>query len=108
MKSVANPNSLLQLAEQLEHPRLHRHVERARRLVGDQQLRVERERPRERRALALTARQLVRVPVAERRRQLHRLEQLVDLRSRAASASSGDAVHDERLGDALRRSSAAG
>ena len=87
MKSVANPNSLLQLAEQLEHVRLHRHVERARRLVGDEQLRVEGERTRERRALTLTARQLVRESVAERLRQLHGLEQLVDLRRGRHAAS---------------------
>ena len=81
------PELLLQLAEQLEHARLHRHVEGARRLVGDEQLRVERERPRERGALTLPAGQLVREPLAERLRQLHRLEQLVDLRRGRASAS---------------------
>ena len=47
MNRVAKPNSLLQLREQLEHPGLHRDVERLGRLVGDEQLRVERERARE-------------------------------------------------------------
>ena len=69
----------LQLAEQLEHARLHRDVERRGRLVGDQQLGLERERAREARALPLPAGELVRVAVAVGRRQLHGLEQLVHL-----------------------------
>ena len=90
MNSVAKPNSLLQLGEQLEHARLHRDVERARRLVGDEQLRVERERAREARALALAAGELVRVAVAEGVGQLHRLEQLVDrCRERRGHRSPG-------------------
>ena len=78
MNSDAKPNSRLQLGEQLEHARLHRDVERAGRLVGDQQLGVEGERAGEAGALALPAAELVRVAVAERLGQLHRLEQLVD------------------------------
>ena len=55
---------LAQLAQQLEDLRLDRHVERGRRLVGDQQLRVARERHRDHHALAHAAGQLVRVVVA--------------------------------------------
>ena len=68
----------LQLGEQLEHPRLHRDVQRGGRLVGDQQLGVQGEGPGEAGALALPAAQLVRVAVPVRARQLDRLEQLVD------------------------------
>ena len=54
---------LLQFAHQVEDLRLDRHVERGRRLVGDQQLRVARQRHRDHRALPHAARQLVRVGV---------------------------------------------
>ena len=92
---------LLQFTEELEHPRLHRDIERTGRLVGDQQLRVEGERPGERRALTLTSGQLVRVTVAERLRQLHGLEQLVDFVAGGRRVARVP-VHDERFGDALR------
>jgi hypothetical protein len=52
-------------------------------------------------ALALPARQLVREAVAERLRQLHGLEQLVDAVAGIGGIPSA-AVHDERLGDVLR------
>ena len=52
---------VLEAADQLEDLRLHRHVERGRRLVGDQQLRLVRERHRDHRALAHAARELVRI-----------------------------------------------
>ena len=45
--------------DQLEHPRLHRHVERACRLVEDEHARLDRERPRDRDPLALAARELM-------------------------------------------------
>ncbi len=51
----------LQLLEQVEHRRLHRHVERAGGLVGDQQVGAQRQRPCQVRALPLAAGQLVRV-----------------------------------------------
>ena len=55
------PDRLLQFAHQIEDLRLDRHVERGRRLVGDQQLRVARQRHRDHRALPHAARKLVRV-----------------------------------------------
>ena len=60
MNRHANCRRLLQLGEQLEHPGLHRDVERRRRLVGDQQVGVERERAGQADALALAAGELVR------------------------------------------------
>ena len=57
------PSSLCRRAHQLEDLRLDRHVERGRRLVGDQQLRIAGERHRDHHALAHTARELVRVLV---------------------------------------------
>ena len=47
--------------EQVDHARLGGHVESGRRLVGDQQLRIRRERHRDHHALAHPARELVRV-----------------------------------------------
>ena len=100
MNRAAKPSSRCSSLEQLEHLRLHRDVERAGRLVGDQQLRVQRERPRQDGALPLPAGQLVREAVGEGLGQLHRLEQLVDPRPRARRAAifapctiSGSATH---------------
>jgi hypothetical protein len=53
----------LQLADELEDLRLDGHVERGRRLVGDQQRRLARQRHRDHHALAHAARELVRKAV---------------------------------------------
>ena len=58
----------------------HLRVERAERLVEQQHLRLDRERARERDALALAARELVRVAVGDPV-ELHELQQLHDLRA---------------------------
>ncbi len=55
MNSIARLSRVLDLLEQLQHLRLHRHVERRHRLVGDQQLGVHRQRARDADALALAA-----------------------------------------------------
>ena len=57
------PEPARELAQQVEDPRLDRHVERRRRLVGDQHLRVAGERHRDHHALPHPARELVRVLV---------------------------------------------
>ena len=57
------PRSVCSVAHQVEDLGLDRHVERGRRLVGDQQLRVAGERHRDHHALAHTAGELVRVLV---------------------------------------------
>ena len=69
---------LLRRLEHLDHLSLDRHVERRRRLVGDQELRLVRDRHRDHRALPHAARELVRVlRVAPRRvRDADELEQL--------------------------------
>ena len=69
----------LQLLEQVEHLGLDRDVERRGRLVGDEQLGLERERAGDADALTLTTGELVRVAVAEAARQVHLVEQLLDL-----------------------------
>ena len=63
IRTIAEPKSRAQLADQRQDLRLDRDVERRRRLVGDQQVGVARERHRDHRALAHAARELVRVVV---------------------------------------------
>jgi hypothetical protein len=67
-----------ELVEQVEHLRLHRHVERRRRLVGDQERGVAGEGERDHHALPHPAGEPVRVVLQALRglRQLHLLEQL--------------------------------
>ena len=67
-----------QLVEQAQHLRLRGDVERGCRLVGDDEARLHRQRHRDHHALALTARELVRVRMAQRLRgrQVHVGEQL--------------------------------
>ena len=60
MKTTARPAVAL-ASQQLDDLRLHRHVERRGRLVGDQDLRRGDQRQRERDALAHAARELVRI-----------------------------------------------
>ena len=76
----------LQLVEQGEDLRLDRHVERGRRLVGDEQLRPAGQRHGDHRPLPLPARELVRVGVDAPRRcgDAGALEQLDRARARRA------------------------
>ena len=63
ISTTAEPNSLRRSLDQLQDLGLDGHVERGRRLVGDQQVGVARERHRDHHALAHAARELVRVVV---------------------------------------------
>ena len=86
----------LQPLHQLEDLRLDRHVERRRRLVGDQERRVARERHRDHHALAHPAGELVRVVVdaplrirdADLREQLDRSRARLALRHRARARAA--------------------
>ena len=89
MNSTASWNSACSVLEQPQDLRLHHHVERGRRLVGDQQLRVAGERERDQHALALAARELVRVVARAPRREPDKLEQLPDLRARRPALVRG-------------------
>ena len=59
----ARAGLVLQLLDELEDLRLNRHVERGRRLVGDEQLRPARQRHRDHHALPHAAGELVRIAV---------------------------------------------
>ena len=76
MNTYVNRVLVLQVVEQVDHLRLDRDVERGHRLVGDDQLRVQRERARDADALTLPARELVRVAVEVMRREADDVQQL--------------------------------
>ena len=63
MSSTAMPSSRAQAVDEVEDLRLHGDVERGRRLVGDEQLRIAGERHGDHHALALAAGELVRIAV---------------------------------------------
>ena len=92
------PSVVAQVDEQLEDLRLHHHVERRRRLVGEQHLRRAGERHRDRRPLPHAARELVRVPVGPVARDADELEQLAapapapPCRSASPCSSIGSAI----------------
>ena len=79
---VGEPELVLQLLEQVEHLRLHRDVERGDRLVGHDQLRVDRQRPGDADPLPLAAGELVGVLRQRDRRQADRGQQLTEPRAR--------------------------
>ena len=68
----------LEALEELEHLCLHHDVERSRRLVGDEDPRVARERERDEDTLALAARELMRKVTRTPRGNPHGLEQRGD------------------------------
>ena len=68
-EQVAESELRLLGAEQLEHLSLHRYVERADRLVADDQARLERQCARDHHALALAAGQLMRIGVGMARQE---------------------------------------
>ena len=88
-EEVGDAGALLDLDEQVEHPGLGRQVERRDRLVADDELRVEGERPGDCDALPLTAGELARQPARGIRGKAHLLEQLADP---AARLLGGDAA----------------
>jgi hypothetical protein len=93
------PERHLQVAQQPQHLGLHHHVERRRRLVGDQQPRIAGKRERDQHALALPAGQLVRVVLCAARREPDELEQLADAVRHAPPAAALARVQLDRLVD---------
>ena len=87
-QQVGHCELLLQVLQQVQHLRLHRDVERADRLVGDDQARPRDQRARDRDALALAARELVRIALGVRAAQADRVERLGDARARIGRAPS--------------------
>ena len=88
-----------QVRQELEDLRLHHHVERSRRLVREQDARVAGERHRDRRALAHSPGELVRIAPRPLGLDPDRLEQLADAGRRLLAR--GVPVELHRLGDLL-------
>ena len=76
MKMKAMPSSRLSLARSVDHLRLNRDVQRGDRLVGDDQLRLQRQRAGDGDPLALAAGELVGVALGVLRREAHLRQQL--------------------------------
>src|SRR5688572_9059900 len=62
-EEIGEPELFLQLEEQIHHLRLNRHIERRYRLVGNDERRIERERPGHPYSLALATAELVRIAI---------------------------------------------
>ncbi len=103
-EQVRELEPLLEIHEQVDHLRLHRHVERRHRLVRDDERWVEGEGARDADPLPLTAAELVRKPAAVRWVQADDIEELLHpappLRTRP------HAVDDQRFLDDVRGSHA--
>ena len=77
-EQVGEPELVLQLLEQVDDAGLDAHVERRHRLVEDDELRLDRQRPGDPDALALTAGELVGVAVGVLGRQTDESQQVLD------------------------------
>ena len=77
-EDVGEPEALLQRPHQVDDLRLDRDVERRHRLVGHDQLGLDRERAGDRQALALAAGEFVRIAPRVLGPQADQLEQLAD------------------------------
>ena len=84
-EQVGELQPLLQIHQQVDDLRLHRHVERGHRLVEDDERRVERKRAGQADPLPLAAAELMRVALEMRRVETDQLEQLGDTRSRRSA-----------------------
>ncbi len=97
-EKVSEAALALQVLHDVEHLGLHAHVQRRGRLVAHQEFRLGRQRPGDRNALPLAARELVRVLRHVERRESHRLEQFAHP-LRQLAAVGDDAVLLHRLAD---------
>ena len=107
MKMSVSPMLALELAQQVEDLCLDRDVERRHRLVGDQQLGLERDRAGDADPLALAAGELVRIAVVVLGVEPDAIHQLLDA-ALALAVARVQPVDDERVGDDRARPSCAG
>ena len=108
MNRIVEPEPALQLQQQVDHLRLHRHVERGDRLVRHQQLGLGDQRAAIPIALALAARELVRIAGRVRREQADELAAPPATLSRRCAPGTAAACIIERRGDDASRPSCAG
>ncbi len=105
-EQVGHAETVLQVLHQVQHLGLHRHVERADRLVGDDQLRPRDQRARDRDALALAAAEFMRVLVEVAAAQAHRVQHLGG--AFALLGARRAMQNGQRLGYRLQHACAAG
>ena len=105
MKSSESRRSVRKLGEELEDGRLDGDVESGGDLVADEQIGVGRERPRDRDALALAARELAREALGETGREPYALEQPDDLGSgiRPGEVAKNPGGARDRITDTVAR-----
>src|SRR6516225_5673896 len=96
-KEVGEAELALQVAEEIDHLRLHRDVEGGDRLVADDEARMQRQRASNANPLALAAGEFMRVAFERFGAQAHLQGELGDPLLQLAAA--GDTVVDERLAD---------
>jgi len=89
----------LQIGQQVQHLRPHRHVERRYRLIGDQDLRRDRERASDCDALPLSAREFVRKPAQRGRGKPDLIGEFSD--PRRHRRATREPVDTQRLGDQI-------
>ena len=99
-EDVGQVEFVLQVLQQVQHLRLHRHVERRHRLVADQDVGLHRQAARDRDPLPLAAGEFVRVLVERDFRQADLLQQL-EREVGALLRGCADAVDLHRLGQDL-------
>ena len=97
MNRYDRPNSDLQVEHQVDDLRADRDVERRDRFVGDDDLRLQRQRARNGDPLPLAAGEFVRIALRMIRRQTDVFEQPRD--ALFGCRARGDAVNVQRLGD---------
>ena len=91
-EDVGEAEPVLQVAQQVEDLRADRDVERGDRLVADDELRLDRQRARDRDALALAAGKLVRVAAREARLEPDQPQQVGDAFAAVARRASDHAA----------------
>ena len=96
-EQVGQAEPVLQFQQQVDDLRLHRDIERRDRLIRHDQLRIERERPRDADTLPLAAAERVREAAERRTRQLHQVEQFQH--PFTPFRRIADPVDQERLGN---------
>ncbi len=101
-EQIGEAELVLQVLEQVEDLRLHRYVERRDRLVADQQVGIERQRPGDADALALAARKAVRIARLEARIESDRPHQLADQLAAAISRCRRHGSRAARAGCSTR------
>ena len=77
-EDVSQPKPVLQIAQQVQDLRADRHVQCRDRLVADDELRLDRERPSNGDALALAAGEFVRVAAGKARLETNQTQQFLD------------------------------